>query len=54
MWNDFQQNNSKVFGFRMDDIDFSYVTLVCEDDNQIEVHNRHSGNFESILPKFDN
>ena len=37
-WNDFQQNISNAFGSLRGDIDFADVTLVCEDDQQIEAH----------------
>ena len=37
-WNDFQQNISKAFGSLREDIDFSDVTLLCEDDQHIEAH----------------
>ena len=35
--NDFQQNISKAFGYLRKYSDFSYVTLVCEDDQYVEV-----------------
>ena len=35
-WNDFQQNIRKSFGSLRKDINYSDVTLVCEDDQQIE------------------
>jgi len=37
-WNDFQQNISTAFGALKDDPDFSDVTLVCEDGQQLEAH----------------
>ena len=37
-WNDFQQNITKSFGKLREDPDFSDVTLVCEDGQQLSVH----------------
>merc|ERR1712204_64011 len=37
-WNDFQENVSSAFGSLRDDIDFSNVTLACEDGQQVEAH----------------
>ena len=37
-WNDFQQNIIDSFRDLRKDTDFSDVTLVCEEDNQIEAH----------------
>ena len=37
-WNDFKQNTSSAFGILRGDGDFSDVTLVCEDGQQIEAH----------------
>ena len=37
-WNDFQENIVQAFSRLKHDSDFSDVTLVCEDDTQIEAH----------------
>ena len=37
-WNDFKQNIGSSFGALRGDEDFSDVTLVCEDGQQIEAH----------------
>ena len=37
-WNDFKQNISASFGDLRGDKDFTDVTLVCEDGQQVEVH----------------
>ena len=37
-WNDFKENVSTAFVTLKDDTDFTDVTLVCEDNKQIEVH----------------
>ena len=37
-WNDFKQNISSSFGALRGDVDFTDVTLVCEDGQQIEAH----------------
>ena len=37
-WNDFQENLNSTFGLLRNDQDFADVTLVCEDDTQIETH----------------
>ena len=37
-WNDFKENISTSFGALRDDKDFTDVTLVCEDGQQVEVH----------------
>ena len=37
-WNDFQENVTTAFVTLKDDTDFTDVTLVCEDNKQIEVH----------------
>ena len=37
-WNDFQHNISASYNNLREDPDFSDVTLVCEDDQQIEAH----------------
>ena len=37
-WNDFQDNIKSVFGNLREDKDFTDVTLVCEDGQQVEAH----------------
>ena len=37
-WNDFQQNTNTAFGSLRSDNDFSDITLVCEDGEQVEAH----------------
>ena len=37
-WNDFQDNIASSFHGLREDIDFSDVTLVCDEDHQIEAH----------------
>ena len=37
-WNDFRNNASSAFGNLRDDRDFTDVTLVCEDGQQVEAH----------------
>ena len=37
-WNDFQDNVNTAFGSLRGDIDFSDVTLFCEDGQQVEAH----------------
>ena len=37
-WNDFQENIANSFHGLREDLDFSDVTLVCEENNQIEAH----------------
>ena len=37
-WNDFGNNISSAFGDLRDDKDFTDVTLVCEDGQQVEAH----------------
>ena len=37
-WNDFQQNIVSAFHGLRKDVEYSDVTLVCEDDQQIEAH----------------
>ena len=37
-WNDFRNNISSAFGDLRDDKDFTDVTLVCEDGQQVEAH----------------
>ena len=37
-WNDFQENTNVAFGSLRNDGDFSYVTLACEDGQQVEAH----------------
>ena len=38
MWNDFQDNIVSLFKDLRSGVDFSDVTLVCEDDHQVEAH----------------
>ena len=37
-WNDFKENIANSFGELKEDRDFTDVTLVCEDGQQLEVH----------------
>ena len=37
-WNDFKENVSSAFGDLRQDNEFTDVTLVCEDGQQMEVH----------------
>ena len=37
-WNDFKENVSSAFGDLRQDKEFTDVTLVCEDDQQVEAH----------------
>ena len=37
-WNDFKENVSSSFALLRDDTDFTDVTLVCEDGQQVEAH----------------
>ena len=37
-WNDFQQNINTAFESLRKDVDFTDVTLACEDGNQVEAH----------------
>ena len=37
-WNDFRNNASSAFGDLRDDRDFTNVTLVCEDGQEVEAH----------------
>ena len=37
-WNDFQDNISNAFAALADSLDFSDVTLACEDGHQVEAH----------------
>ena len=37
-WNDFKQNISASLGDLRGDEDFTDVTLVCEDDQQVDAH----------------
>ena len=37
-WNDFQENLTSSFRELRTDIDFTDVTLVCDDDQQVEAH----------------
>jgi len=37
-WNDFQENTTTLFGRLRNDSDFTDVTLVCEDGEQVEAH----------------
>ena len=38
LWNDFQENIKSSFGNLREDKDFKDVTLVCDDDQQVEAH----------------
>ena len=52
-WNDFQENVNSAFASLRGDIDFSDVTLVCEDGQQLEVHKvilaKSSPFFDNVL-----
>ena len=52
-WNDFRENISSALGSMREDTDFSDLTLVCEDGQQVEVHKvilaASSQFFQSIL-----
>ena len=37
-WNDFQQNINTAFEALRKDVEFTDVTLACEDGNQVEAH----------------
>jgi len=37
-WNDFQQNTNTAFGSLRNDTNFSDITLVCEDGQQLDAH----------------
>ena len=37
-WNDFKENVSAAFGSLREEIEFSDVTLACEDGQQVEAH----------------
>ena len=37
-WNDFKEDTLNTFGSLREDKDFTDVTLVCEDGEQIELH----------------
>merc|ERR1712129_95972 len=37
-WNDFQKNISSTFENLREDVDFTWVTLACEDGEQVEAH----------------
>merc|ERR1712129_340907 len=37
-WNDFQENAIAAFGTLREDREFAYVTLACEDGQQVEAH----------------
>ena len=54
-WNDFQQNIVGNYKDLRNDTDFSDVTLVCEEDQEIEVHkiilSASSPFFRSLLKK---
>ena len=54
-WNDFENNLSKAFGEFKDDVDLTDVTLVCEDNIQIESHkivlSASSSFFQNILKR---
>ena len=52
-WNDFQENVNSAFASLREDIDYSDVTLVCEDGHQLEVHKvilaKSSPFFDNVL-----
>ena len=54
-WNDFKQNVNSAFGKLRDDREFTNVTLVCEDGQQMEAHKvilaSSSPFFEKLLQK---
>ena len=54
-WNDFKDNVSSAFGSLRDDKEFTDVTLVCEDGQQVEAHKLvlivSSPFFQNILQK---
>ena len=54
-WNDFKENAISAFGSLKDDQDFSDVTLVCEDGQQVEAHKvilaASSPFFQNLLKK---
>ena len=54
-WNDFKENVSSAFGDLRQDNDFTDVTLVCEDGQQVEAHKlvlvASSPFFKNILTK---
>ena len=54
-WNDFKENANSAFGKLRDDEEFSDVTLVCKDSQQMEAHkvilSSSSPFFEKILKK---
>ena len=54
-WNDFQENVNTSFANLKEDKEFADVTLVCEDDQQVEAHKvilaASSPFFENILKK---
>ena len=54
-WNDFEQNVKSAFGKLRDDKEFTNVTLVCEDGQQVETHKiilaSSSPFFEKLLQK---
>ena len=37
-WHDFQKNINNIFAELRESSDFTDITLVCEDDQQIEAH----------------
>ena len=57
-WNDFRANVNSAFGRLRDDKEFSDVTLVCEDGQQMEAHKvimaASSPFFEKIFQKKTN
>ena len=50
-WNDLQKNIGSVFGSLREDIEFTDVTLACEDGHQVEAH---KAILESSSPFFQN
>ena len=57
-WNDFQENVKVAFGNFREDKNFTDVTLVCEDGDQLELHKVVLANsspiFQNILRKNKN
>ena len=54
-WNDFKRDINSIFGKLRNDIEFTDITLVCEDGQQMEAHKvimaASSPFFEKILQK---
>ena len=55
-WNDFQENTRFAFGELRNEIDFSDVTLACEDGQQVKAHRAilasSSPFFKTLLMRF--